>query len=198
MKDLLNLSLRLALICAVAALALAKVNDLTAGPIAEAELRAELEAVEAVLPPYAELRADTLGTDDGDALYYVGLTDGEPVGVAFGSISNKGYSGEVAILVGVDAAGKVNGVRVLRHAETPGLGANYTDVALLDAFYKGYGLDDRDWRVKKDGGDVDAVTGATVTGRAIAGAVDQGLRRFARDRDRLLSAPASAAEETQP
>jgi len=180
MKETLNLSLRLALICAVAALALAKVDDVTRGPIAAAEARAQRQAVEAVLPSFTVLAADTLATDG--RIYHVGRDDDGPTGFAFTSSSFKGYSGEIAVMVGVDAAGVVSGVRVLRHAETPGLGANYTAPDILDAFYTGHGLADRDWRVTKDGGEVDAITGATVTGRAIAEAVAVGLEHFAADR----------------
>ena len=89
-------------------------------------------------------------------------------------------------MVGVDPSGKVSGIRVLRHAETPGLGANYAAPDVLKSLYAGFTLEDRDWRVTKDGGDVDAMTGATITGRAIAEAISIGLTRFQSDRDQLL------------
>ncbi len=100
-------------------------------------------------------------------------------------------------MVGVDAGGRVQGVRVLRHAETPGLGSRYAAPEVLEGFYAGHGLNDRDWRVKKDGGDVDAITGATVTGRALAEAVSTGLVGFERVRPQLEgAAPAAAADTT--
>lgn len=194
MKETLNLSLRLSLICAVAALALSRVDAFTRGPIAEAEARAQREAVEAVLPGFAELHADTLEVDDALRIYYTGLDDAGPTGTAFTSVSGLGYSGEIEIMVGVDPTGAVNGVRILRHAETPGLGANYAAPDVLDAFYTGHGLDDRDWRVTKDGGEVDAITGATVTGRAIAEAIVLGLEEWRNDRGRIGGA-ADTGEE---
>jgi len=195
MKETLNLSLRLALICAVAAMALAKVDDFTRGPIAEAIERARREAVEAVLPPFAELVADTLGVDDETRTYDLGCGEDGVTGVAFASASGLGYSGEIKVMIGVDAAGVVTGVRILQHAETPGLGANYAAPDVLDAFYKGAGFADRDWRVRKDGGDLDAITGATVTGRALADAITKGLQQYSDDRDELFADGKAAVGE---
>lgn len=197
LKETITMAVKLSLICAVAAFALANVAEVTREPIARSEARAQREAVEAVLPSFARLAIDTLRTDDGaERIYFRGVTADEAAsGTAFTAVSGLGYSGEIEIMVGVDDAGKVNGVRVLRHAETPGLGANYAAPAMLDAFYKGRALDG-DWKLKKDGGEVDAVTGATVTGRAIADAIEQGARRFAEDRSRMPAlAPVGAPEE---
>jgi len=194
-KDMLKLSLPLALICAISAIALSKVNEMTAGPIAAAQLRAEREAVEAVLPPFAELRTDTLAVDGAQRVYYRGTDGGEVTGAAFRSLSGSGYSGEIEIMVGVDAAGSVSGVRILKHAETPGLGANYASAEVLDSFYKGRALEGVDWRVKKDGGDIDAVTGATVTGRALVEAVGNGMRTYFDDAAKLPEPAAAAAPE---
>jgi electron transport complex protein RnfG len=178
-----TMALKLALICAVAALALAQVDGFTREPIRLAEARAQRQAVEAVLPSFAALAADTVrpGLDD-QVIYFTGRdSSGAVAGTAFTAVSGLGYSGEIEVMVGLDTAGRVNGVRVLRHAETPGLGANYTAPDVLDAFYGGKDAS-TDWRVTKDGGDVDAITGATVTGRALCDAIDGGYRRWAADR----------------
>ncbi|MFH2052194.1 MAG: RnfABCDGE type electron transport complex subunit G [bacterium] len=185
MKEPVNLALRLGLICAVAALALTQVDAFTREPIALAEARAQREAVAAVLPPFTELVADTLRPGEADqALYFTGMGPDGPVGTALVTASGLGYSGLIELMLGLDAKGNVNGVRVLRHAETPGLGANYAAPELLDRFYKGR-PGGGEWKVTKDGGPVDAVTGATVTGRAICDAIDRGWDRWSRDRDRL-------------
>ena len=183
MKSILNMALRLALICAVGAFALANVADATRAPIAASEARAQREAVEAVLPSFARLAIDTLQTETGkEALYFSGVGDGGLTGTAFKSSSGLGYSGTIEIMMGVDTEGKISGVRVLRHAETPGLGANYAAPEMLDEFYKGRLVTDN-WKLKKDGGEVDAVTGATVTGRAIADAIETGLQEYLQDQD---------------
>jgi len=200
MKETIVMAVKLSLICAVAAFALANVADVTRGPIAASQARAQREAVEAVLPSFVRLAVDTLQTDaDQERIYFRGVDGEQTTGTAFKSVSGLGYSGEIEIMVGVDASGQVNGVRVLRHAETPGLGANYAAPPLLDSYYKGRALAGN-WKLKKDGGEVDAITGATVTGRAIADAIEQGAERFAADEPRMpaLVAPATEPEGNQP
>ena len=91
-------------------------------------------------------------------------------------------------MLGVEASGKVSGVRILRHAETPGLGSKYAEPEVLAAYYTGRSLDDTDWRVGKDGGDLDAVTGATVTGRALGSAIAEALTQFEAARDAVAAA----------
>lgn len=195
MKSTLNMGLRLSLICAVAALALANVAEVTRAPIAEAEARAQREAVEAVLPAFAQLAIDTLQTEaDKPAFYFSGINDKAITGTAFTSASDLGYSGQIEIMMGVDDAGVISGVRILRHAETPGLGANYAAPELLDEFYKGRAVGGN-WKLTKDGGEIDAVTGATVTGRAIADAIESGLQIYQIDKARIKGTVAPAIKE---
>lgn len=184
MKEMIILSLKLGLICAISAIALTQISNLTREPIRLAEEKAQREAIDAVLPEFTELSADTVDVN----IYFVGKQNDILTGAAFSSTTNLGYSGEIEIMVGVDAFGVVNGVRILRHAETPGLGSKYADPEVLRQFYVGANLAGRDWRCKKDGGDIDAVTGATVTGRAILDALTTGLEKFEQDRESLISA----------
>jgi electron transport complex protein RnfG len=196
MKPIINMALRLSLICAIAAFALANVAEVTRAPIAASEARAQREAVEAVLPSFARLAIDTLHTETGNpALYFSGVGDEGPTGTAFKSSSGLGYSGEIEIMMGVNPQGKISGVRVLRHAETPGLGANYAAPEMLDGFYKDRLIGDN-WKLKKDGGEVDAVTGATITGRAIADAIETGLQKYFNDQNSIKAvvAPVVAPE----
>jgi electron transport complex protein RnfG len=196
MRETLNLGLRLALICGVAALLLSQVDATTREPIRQAMLRERMEAVAAVLPAFDNAPdADRVDLTDGagERSYWRGYQGEAPTGAAFKALSNAGYSGEIELMLGVDAEGKVSGLRILRHAETPGLGAKYADPALLARFYAGHGLTDTDWRVKADGGDLDAVTGATVTGRALAGAISAALTQYAADRPQVDAAPRAAA-----
>ncbi len=191
MKELLNLSLRLALICGVAALLLSQVDGFTREPIRLALHKAKMEAVEAVLPTFDNAPdADRVDLGDPEALreYYRGYRGEELSGVAFKSVTYKGYSGEIEIMLGVEETGKVSGVRILRHTETPGLGTKYAVPEVLKEYYVGRSLADTDWRVGKDGGDLDAVTGATVTGRALGEAIADGLTQFEADRDSVATA----------
>ena len=105
---------------------------------------------------------------------------GEVVGVILPATARDGYSGDIRLLVGVDKAGKLAGVRVLNHRETPGLGDKIelkkSDWVLS---FNGRSLQDptpENWAVTKDGGEFDAFTGATVTPRAVVESVRDTLR----------------------
>jgi electron transport complex protein RnfG len=111
--------------------------------------------------------------------------------VAFKVVAPEGYSGNIEIMVGVDEAGTVSGIEILSHAETPGLGDKITHGWFKDQF-KGQSLESADWRVKKDGGDFDQITGATISPRAVVGAVRAGLEFFAGHRQKIVS------QEAQP
>jgi electron transport complex protein RnfG len=110
-------------------------------------------------------------------------------GVAF-EASRKGYSGDIRLLIGIDEAGKLLGVRVLQHTETPGLG-DKIEVTRSDwiTHFTGKSLGDPSddkWAVKKDGGPFDQFSGATITPRAVVNTIRDGLRLFASQRDTLL------------
>jgi electron transport complex protein RnfG len=110
-------------------------------------------------------------------------------GVAF-ETSRRGYSGEIKVLLGVDENGKLLGVRVLQHTETPGLG-DKIEVTRSDWItrFTGKSLGDppeAQWAVKKDGGPFDQFAGATITPRAVVNGVRDGLRLFAANRKTLL------------
>jgi electron transport complex protein RnfG len=115
---------------------------------------------------------DRFKISDGevDRSFFVGVIDGRPNAVAFESFG-KGYGGDVGVMVGVDLTGdEIIGVAVTTHSETPGVGARAkTDPAFANQFkgmtFKGA------FKVKPDGGQVDALSGATITSRAVAGAL---------------------------
>tara|TARA_R110002095_G_scaffold214911_1_gene207863 strand:+ start:2546 stop:3304 length:759 start_codon:yes stop_codon:yes gene_type:complete len=111
--------------------------------------------------------------------------------VAFSISALDGYGGPIRLLLGIDAAGTVLGVRVLAHTETPGLG-DKIEVAKSDWIedFKGHSLVNlsaKSWAVKKDGGQFDQFTGATVTPRAVIKAVRQGLLFYQQQRVALLA-----------
>ncbi|MCW3479303.1 electron transport complex subunit RsxG [Neisseriaceae bacterium JH1-16] len=122
----------------------------------------------AVALPAADAAA--LG-NDGSAKVYVARHAGQPSGFVFEAQAHNGYAGKIRLLVGVDAAGRVSGVRVVAHKETPGLG-DYIDPAKSNWIHQFDGKRaDAAWKVKKDGGDFDYMTGATISARAVTGAV---------------------------
>jgi electron transport complex protein RnfG len=186
MKEISRLALILTLITAVSALLLAMVEKVTREPIAQQRRLVTLSALQAVLPP-ADNSPDqdtvTLVTgkdskgNDVETIFYRGRKGGELTGIAFKAVAPDGYSGNVSVMVGIEPDGHVSGLAILQHAETPGLGANIEKASWKDQF-KGKGLDNADWRVKKDGGSFDQITAATITPRAVVGAMRRGLEFF--------------------
>ena len=115
-----------------------------------------------------------LGTEKSSSAYRARLR-GEPVAVIFNSVAPNGYNGRIQLLVGVYVDGSLAGVRVVKHAETPGLGdaIEVRKSPWIEGF-DGKSLNDPDlegWQVKRDGGEFDQFTGATITPRAVVTAV---------------------------
>lgn len=128
---------------------------------------------------------DLLGTRQASALW-VARRGSEFSGVVLEAVAPDGYSGDIFLLIGIDADGTVTGVRVTAHRETPGLG-DYIDrakSAWIDQFAGKSltGPEPKHWKVAKDGGVFDARAGATITPRAVVKAVRSALEYFARHR----------------
>jgi electron transport complex protein RnfG len=120
-------------------------------------------------------------------------TRGMQVSAIAWEISGQGYAGEIRLILGLDASGEILGVRVLSHAETPGLGdkieAEKTDWILG---FNGLALSNlpaEQWQVKKDGGRFDQFSGATITPRGVVKAIKQGLDFYRDHRTELLNPP---------
>ena len=130
-----------------------------------------------------------LGLNDA-AEIYVALMGDSPVAVIIPTVAPDGYSGDIKLIVGINTDGNVAGVRVLSHHETPGLGdkIEIRKSKWIQGF-EGKSLEEpalEKWRVKKDGGEFDQFTGATITPRAVVSAVKNTLEYFNRNRDHLL------------
>lgn len=141
-----------------------------------------------------------LGTSKPVTVYRA-RRDGVPVAVMMTPVAPDGYSGDIGLLVAIDCASEsLLGARVLWHKETPGLG-DWIETEKSDWIlsFTGHSLSDPDelgWRVEKDGGIFDQVTGATITPRAIVKAVYNTLQYYHRHRDELLRpAPGDDAGE---
>jgi electron transport complex protein RnfG len=130
-----------------------------------------------------------LGTQD-DTIVYRARLQGKPIAVIFNSIAPNGYSGKIHLLVGVYADGSVAGVRAVKHSETPGLGdAIETQKSDWIFSFNSRSLDSpkpSKWLVKKDGGDFDQFTGATITPRAIVLAVKKTLLYYQQNSDNIF------------
>jgi electron transport complex protein RnfG len=138
--------------------------------------------------------AELLGTAAPVLVHRVRLA-GKPVAALVNVVAPGGYAAAIQLLVAIDPAGHLIGVRVTGHRETPGLGDAIEErrsawIHVFDGRALGDPAIER-WRVRKDGGDFDQLTGATVTPRAIVGAVRNALVYFERHRDELLSVDAA-------
>jgi electron transport complex protein RnfG len=127
---------------------------------------------------------------------YRATKDGKVTGVAY-EIFGSGYAGEMKLMLGVDANGKVLGVRVLAHKETPGLG-DKIEVKKGDWILRFTGLSIGDppvekWKVKKDGGQFDQFAGATITPRGVVNAIRKGLELFAANKAQMMDINAQVA-----
>ena len=165
----LRLALTLLAITAVMAAALAGVNKLTAPVIAESNAAKTQAAIQQVLPGGGE---SIDFTDDTGLVTGVWASD---KGYAL-QVTPTGFDGPITMMVGVDPEGRVLGICVISHTETAGLGAvaaaeNAKGQAFRDQFL---GISD-DVSVTKDGGEIDAITGATVTSRAVCQGVNAAL-----------------------
>lgn len=158
--------------------ALAGVNLLTEEPIAAAKQKALNEALAKVLPPFDNdiSSAKTEGPDN-TSIYPASL-NGMPAGAAVETWSDNGFSGHISILVGFDNNGTITGYQVLQHAETPGLGAKMDTWFNIDGSTHNVLGTDKDLKVKADGGNIDAITGATITSRAFLEAVNRARKAF--------------------
>ena len=131
-----------------------------------------------------------LGTDE-PVMVYRALKDGKPAALVIAAIAPDGYSGSIKLLVGINVDGTLSGVRAVAHRETPGLGdAIEEQRSDWVQQFNGASLEnpplDR-WKVRKDGGDFDQLTGATITPRAVVQAVRNALLYYRQHRETLFT-----------
>ncbi len=169
--------LSLTAIALVAAAALAALNGVTKEPVAKAQQAKVEQAISAVLPEFASLDDRTV---DDHVCHVAFDQSGEFVGAAIEAGNDKGFGGRLQLMVGFNADGQVTGYQILETHETPGLGAK-ADLW----FQQGNKGDiitrkpaDGDLKVKKDGGDIDAITGSTITSRAFLDIVNEASAIF--------------------
>ena len=162
----LRLAGTLFLIAAVVAAALAGVNAVTAPVIAELNAAATQEAISAVLPG----GFDSEVADYADATGLVSKVYQGANGYAV-EVGPSGFDNTITMMVGVDNEGKVLGISIVSHTETAGLGDTPKGIAFRDQFVGASGA----VSVTKDGGTMDAITGATITSRAICVGVNAAL-----------------------
>ncbi len=173
MRDLVKMGGVLFIVCGLSAAALAVVNIVTREPIAAQVEIERREAFQMVMPVAEDFRERVTGVE------WDALKGGKAIGAVI-SISTQGYGGPIAIAVGLDHEDRLTGMRVLAHNETPGLGAKITAAGFSGQFK---GLQTAALKLKKDdpaAGQVDAITAATISSRAVTNAIRAAVERRAK------------------
>ena len=214
--SIVHLGFFLCAICAIASAALAFAANITKEPIAKAKKAKVYNGLKTVLPPFDNdlvKTAKTYKTENGALVeIYTAKKSGKVVGYAAKASVTTGYGGYVEGLIGLDPSGKITNYVISSHNETPGLGSRATERKvrktifnlcekksgselppnrILDQ-YKGHSAaaDDawklRPWKLKKDGGDVDSVTGATISSNAVCGIAWEAVSAFAKNKNEIL------------
>jgi Na+-translocating ferredoxin:NAD+ oxidoreductase subunit G len=171
----INMLLTLGGVTLVAAVALGFVYKATKAPIEKAALAKQLKAIESVIKGYdnnpvqEKFRVAIPGRHDS-LEFFPATANMETIGVAVKTKSAKGYSGDIWIMVGFEKDGTIADIFVVQHLETPGLGSKMSHPFFLDQ-YRGKHPARVNLKVKKDGGTVDAISGATISSRAFSEAV---------------------------
>jgi Na+-translocating ferredoxin:NAD+ oxidoreductase subunit G len=196
------------LISFVATALMAWVFVITEAPIAAAQQQKNTAALSQVLPAFDNQPLQEAVTLNG-VTFYTARKDGQITGFAGETTSTKGYAGEISVLAGLKPDGTITTVLVTKQSETPGLGTVVAErvrektISGVIAGKKETGLPPNKildqfngmkavagqtpWAVKKDGGELDAITGATITSRAVGGAVFAIAETFAAQRETLFA-----------
>lgn len=178
----MNMLATLFMVTLVAAGLLGSVYAITKEPIRLAELKKKNEAIQVVVPgfdnePSQEVERIFL---DGDSIYLYTARQGDTIlGTAVETFTNMGFSGEIKLMVGFAPDGSIIDIAVVKHAETPGLGDKMEkDKSDFSVQFMGKHPDSFKLAVKKDRGDVDAITASTITSRAYCDAVTRAYGAF--------------------
>lgn len=178
-----NMVLVLLAVTLIASSAVGFVYELTKDPIAIAKQNKKLKAIKAVVPVFdnnPDAEKVSVNIDGGTVELYPAKKDGKIVGTAVRTFTNRGFSGQFWIMVGFKPDGSIYNYSVLEHKETPGLGSKMVSWFTKDGKGNITGLNPAKAKmtVSKDGGDVDAITAATISSRAFLDAVQRGYNAF--------------------
>ncbi len=174
-------------VSAIAGLALGSVYSITKEPIELAKKQKIENAIKEVLPEFNILKPNYKvmsidGTSPADSLvFYDAYQDSLWVGTAVDSYTLKGFSGLVKLMIGFKPDGTIHNISVLEHKETPGLGTKMAEPKFKDQF-ENKNPGDFSLKVKKDGGQVDAITAATISSRAFCDATQRAYATFSKSK----------------
>lgn len=203
MKEIFRLCCVLTLIGAICAAVMSFVDQKTQEPIAKSKAAEKVDAMKIVVPPSDnDLAKDAVMVEDKDLgmniVFFPAKKAGVTVGAAFVVVAPNGYSGNIEIMVGVDTAGAVTGLEILKHAETPGLGSKIETPGFKGQYIGKSIKNPATWAVVKDGGSFKQITGATISSRAVTTAIASGLELLEAHRAEVFGAAAKGQQEQKP
>jgi len=187
-SNLKNMTLTLLVITAVASVALGLVYNATMDVIAQAKVKQLNSAIADVIPAFDKIDESVLKPDTGkdDLICYEAFKNEQLIGIAIKTYTDNGFSGRFWIIVGFDPEGKILNYNVLEHKETPGLGDKMTfwfkDSTNASRSIIGKSTDNNNLTVKKDGGEVDAITASTISSRAFLDAVNRAWTSYKKNK----------------
>jgi electron transport complex protein RnfG len=177
-----NMTISLLAITLVASAGLGLVYKSTKDPIAAAQEAKVNNAIKTVVPEFDNQpsnEAYTVKVDGDDLVFYPASKNGQLVGMAVKTFSNNGFGGKIELMVGFLPDGTINKITVIAHKETPGLGDKIDPgKSNFSVQFEGKNPETFKIMVKKDGGDVDAITASTISSRAFCDAVNRAYRAF--------------------
>ncbi len=182
-SSLKNMIVVLFVITFVSGLSLAYVKQITLDPIAKAKEQKQIDAIAIVLPAFDNNPLETAQEivspqyKGEKMMVYTAIKKGDTVGYAILSSTNSGFGGKVEVMVGFNPDGTIYNTAVVSHQETPGLGDKMTGDKFRSQF-KGFDCNTKKAIVKKDGGDVDALTAATISSRAFCSTIRHAYKVF--------------------
>lgn len=169
-------TIALFIICLIATTCLALTNNFTIDMIAQNAAEKEVESRLKVLSTATDF-TDNQTIENSDIIYSIGTDDSDnEVGYVFTSLA-KGYGGDVGVMIGIDMSGTITGIEILSHSETPGLGANSTSDEFNNRFVGKSGELTVD-KNSNDGQNIQAITAATITSKAVTLAVNNATVEF--------------------
>lgn len=190
-SSLRNMVLSLLFISMGMSAALGFVYNLTKDPIAKAAKAKEVNAVKEVLPEFDNDPTTEVKVID-NLTFYPATKDGQPVGCAVRTFTDKGYAGRFDLMVGFLPDGKINNIVILEQKETPGLGTKMKEPKFKNQFNSiDIGsLQNKELKVKKDGGTVDAISAATISSRAFCDGVQKAYNLYMKNFTTASAIPA--------
>ncbi|MEG0775741.1 RnfABCDGE type electron transport complex subunit G [Clostridium sp.] len=172
MKENLGLGIKLLIITAIAGLLLGYVYEITKGPIEAKQKEEQTLAMKAILPTADEFNEKNISAVEGISSIYEGNKGGQISGYLI-TVNPSGYGGEIKMMVGISSDGKVEGIKILTHNETPGLGSNAEKPKFADQF-KGKSAE----KELAVGSDIQAITGSTITSKAVTNGVNTAIKFY--------------------